>query len=53
MSTQAESQAKVPYVQLGKSGLKVSVPIVCSSSVLVKELFTTDHVAGMYELWQL
>jgi hypothetical protein len=42
MSVQSESQAKVPYVRLGKSGLKVSVPIVCCASVLQ---FGTDSRA--------
>jgi hypothetical protein len=46
--------AKVPYVRLGKSGLKVSVPIVScfSLSALPSRLTGFRSVAGMYELWE-
>jgi hypothetical protein len=48
--------AKVPYVRLGQSGLKVSVPIVRlidSSPIVEMPTWFAFHVAWMHELWNV
>jgi hypothetical protein len=44
---------KVPYVRLGKSGLKVSIPIVRPLSILfIHSSHPVCNIVGMYELWK-